>query len=74
MLAYAARQVTLATVGILQYIAPTFQFLLGVLVYGEAFTRARLVGYGAIWVALLVYSLEGLIQSKRRKAQALSAG
>lgn len=74
LFAYAARQVTLATVGILQYIAPTLQFLLGILVYGEAFTRARLVGYGAIWVALLVYSLEGLIQGKRRRAQALSAG
>ena len=74
LFAYAARQVTLATVGILQYIAPTLQFLLGVLVYGEAFTRARLVGYAAIWAAVLVYSLEGLIQSKRRRAQALSAG
>jgi chloramphenicol-sensitive protein RarD len=74
LFAYAARQVTLATVGILQYIAPTLQFLLGVLVYGETFTKTRLVGYGAIWAALLVYSLEGLIQGKRRRAQALSAG
>jgi chloramphenicol-sensitive protein RarD len=74
MFAYAARQVTLATVGILQYIAPTLQFLLGVLVYGETFTRARLLGYGAIWVALLVYSAEGLIQGQRQKTQTLSAG
>jgi chloramphenicol-sensitive protein RarD len=74
LFAYAARQVTLATVGILQYITPTLQFLLGVLVYGEMFTRARLVGYGAIWVALLIYSLEGIIQGKRRRAQVLSVG
>jgi chloramphenicol-sensitive protein RarD len=72
MFAYAARKVTLATVGILQYIAPTLQFLLGVFVYHEPFTRARLVGFAAIWLALLVYSAEGLLAEKRRRAHALS--
>jgi len=62
MFAYAARNVTLATVGILQYIAPTLQFLLGVLVYGEPFSQDRLIGFAAIWVALAIYSLEGLLQ------------
>lgn len=55
---YGARRVTLITLGILQYIAPTLQFLLGVLVYGEAFTPARLLGFSLIWVALAVYTLE----------------
>jgi chloramphenicol-sensitive protein RarD len=66
---YAAKRVTLATVGILQYIAPTGQFLLGVLVYGEDFGQARMIGFSAIWVALLIYSIEGFVEG-RRNAQA----
>jgi len=62
--AYGARKVTLATVGILQYIAPTLQFLLGVLVYGEAFSGTRVLGFGAIWIALLIYSIEGVVEGK----------
>jgi chloramphenicol-sensitive protein RarD len=73
LFAYGARQVTLATVGILQYIAPTGQFLLGVLVYGETFTSTRMIGFGAIWTALLIYSLEGAIEGKRRRTGALPA-
>jgi chloramphenicol-sensitive protein RarD len=69
---YGARRITLASVGILQYIAPTCQFLLGVLVYEETFTPARMVGFGVIWTALLVYSLEGAIESQRRKSRAFS--
>lgn len=64
--AYGARRVTLATVGVLQYIAPTLQFLLGVLVYGESFTKTRMIGFGAIWVALLIYSLEGIFWGKKQ--------
>jgi chloramphenicol-sensitive protein RarD len=74
MFAYAARQVTLATVGILQYIAPTLQFLLGVFVYGEPFTQTRLVGFAAIWTALLIYSVEGIVKERRQRVHALSAG
>ncbi len=71
MFAYAARNVTLATVGILQYIAPTLQFLLGVFVYEEPFTSTRLVGFAAIWIALAVYSVEGLMVERRRRSGAL---
>lgn len=73
LFSYGAKRITLASVGILQYIAPTFQFLLGVLVYEETFTPARMVGFGIIWAALLVYSLEGAIESQRRKSRAFSA-
>lgn len=68
MFAYAARKVTLATVGILQYIAPTLQFLLGVLVYGEPFNQTRLLGFAAIWVALAIYSTEGIFKGYVRNA------
>lgn len=66
---YAARRVTLATVGILQYIAPTLQFILGVWVYREPFSATRLVGFSVIWAALLMYSCEGLVEGRRRAAR-----
>ncbi len=68
LFAYAARQVTLATVGIMQYISPTCQFLLGVLVYAEPFTPTRLLGFAPIWLALVIYSVDGLGQERRRRA------
>lgn len=57
----AARSIPLSMVGLLQYIAPTLQFLLGVLVYNEPFTRERLLGFSVIWLALIVYWVEGLV-------------
>ena len=63
---YAARRVPLSMLGFLQYIAPTLQFILGVFVYIEPFPPARLVGFCIIWVALLVYSLEGVLFSRRQ--------
>lgn len=69
LFAHAARQVTLATVGIMQYISPTCQFLLGVLVYSEPFTPARLLGFIPIWLAIVIYSVEGLWTEKRHQAR-----
>jgi chloramphenicol-sensitive protein RarD len=64
--AYGTRRATLTTVGILQYIAPTLQFLLGVLVYGESFAKTRMIGFCVIWIALLIYSLEGVMEGRKR--------
>jgi len=61
----AARRIHLSTLGFLQYIAPTCQFIIGVLIYGEDFSQDRIIGFCIIWAALLIYSLEGLI--RRRK-------
>lgn len=60
LFAAGARLIKLATIGILQYIAPTLQFLIGVLIYHEPFTMDRLIGFSIIWLALLVYSAENL--------------
>jgi chloramphenicol-sensitive protein RarD len=59
LFAAGARRVTLATMGVLQYISPTLQLLVGVWLYGEAFEGPRVLGFGLIWGALVVYSLEG---------------
>ncbi len=60
MFASAARRIPLTMVGIMQYIAPTLQFLLGVLLYKEPFTTSKLIGFSMIWIALIVFWLEGL--------------
>lgn len=67
MFNYAARRITLSNIGILQYIAPTLQFLLGVLAYGEPFSGTRLVGFGTVWTALLIYFLEGAMVRQKQK-------
>ncbi len=69
----AARQVPLSVVGLLQYLAPTLQFLLGVLLYQEPFTRADAWGYGAVWVALLVLWGEGVWAARRAWQQRRAA-
>lgn len=69
----AARSIPLSMVGFLQYIAPTIQLLIGVLVYHEAFPPSRLVGFAAIWAALLLYSYDLARNSRNSRQQKLSA-
>lgn len=59
--ASAAQRVSLSALGILQYIAPTLQFLLGTFLFDEPFTRIQLVGYALVWTGLVVFSVEGLL-------------
>jgi len=56
MFASAVRLIPLSLIGILQYIAPTLQFLIGVLIFGEAFTPTQFVGFGLVWLALIVFT------------------
>jgi len=56
----SVRRIPLSLLGIIQYLAPTLQFLLGVLLYGEPFTQTQLVGYGLVWTALVLFCAEGL--------------
>ncbi len=56
----AARRLPLSVVGMLQYLAPTLQFLVGVLWFGEDMPLARWVGFGLVWAALVVLTVDGL--------------
>lgn len=55
LFAAAARRIAYSTLGMLQFLAPTLQFLLGVFAYGEHFTLAHAIAFGSIWVALALY-------------------
>jgi chloramphenicol-sensitive protein RarD len=62
LFANGARQIPLSILGLLQYLSPTLQFLLGVLLFQEAFSAERLVGFVLIWTALLLFGGEGLLR------------
>jgi chloramphenicol-sensitive protein RarD len=68
----AARRLRYSTLGMLQFVAPTLQFLLAVALYDEAFTTAHAIAFGAIWTALLLYttSLVRDLRAQRRAAAA----
>ena len=60
LFAAGARRIRMSTLGLLQYLAPSLQLLLGVCLYSEPFGGKLLAGYAVIWSALALYSLEGL--------------
>jgi chloramphenicol-sensitive protein RarD len=64
LFAAGARRIPMTTLGILQYISPTLQFLLGLWLFHEPLQPARLLGFALIWTALVVYSLEGWWRSR----------
>ncbi|MEO5933669.1 MAG: EamA family transporter RarD [Duganella sp.] len=65
LFAAGARRIPMAALGLLQYLSPTMQALLGVWVFHEAFPPARLAGFVIIWAALALYVAEGLWANKR---------
>ena len=67
LFASAARRITLTMVGIMQYIAPTLQFLIGVFIYKEPFTAAKLIGFSLVWIALIIFWFEGVLARRKTK-------
>jgi len=63
--AAAVQRIPYSLVGLLQYISPTLQLLVGVLVLHEPFGRERAVGFAFIWVALAIYAADGLARARR---------
>ncbi len=63
----AAPRVRLTTIGLLQYVAPVLQFLLGLIVFDESMTAARWVGFGLIWAALAIVTVGGVMSARRSR-------
>ena len=61
LFASAAQRIPLTTIGILQYITPTLQFLLGVLIYKEPFSFLQSIGFGIVWIGLVVFCVESFV-------------
>ncbi len=67
--AAAVRRIPLSLVGILQYIAPTIQFLIGVFIYNEEFSQTSFIGFSIIWSALIVFTAELLLHNRKQPPQ-----
>ncbi|MBF0209496.1 MAG: EamA family transporter RarD [Desulfamplus sp.] len=63
-----ARRSTMATVGFMQYIAPSISFLLAVFIYNEPFSHQRLITFILIWIALAIYSLDSIHTFRKKRA------
>jgi chloramphenicol-sensitive protein RarD len=73
LFAYGTRLLPYSTIGVLQYIAPSLQFVCGVFVLHEPFDHARAIGFAVIWAALVIYAGEGVRLSRRQQARTLTA-
>jgi chloramphenicol-sensitive protein RarD len=63
LFAFGARRIPLTMIGILQYLAPSLQLMVGVLLFGEPFTKVQAIGFACIWAALAIYAIDGLVRS-----------
>ena len=72
LFAAAARRVPLVTIGLLQFITPVLQLLCGVLLLGETMQTSRWIGFGIVWIALLVLTFDSIrsVRTRRRLADA----
>ena len=70
MFGYAARNVTLATIGILQYVSPSISFLLAITVLGESMKPSDMISFPVIWLALVIYTWDAVhhLRSLKEKA------
>lgn len=73
LFALAAKRLKLSTLGMMQYIGPTLQFLIAIFVFEEAFTMSHAVAFGCIWAALLIFTADSLWSDTRAKRLARSA-
>lgn len=64
MFASAAKQIPLSMIGVLQYLAPTIQFLIGVFLYKEDFDQSHLIGFSIVWLALIIFWMENYLANR----------
>jgi chloramphenicol-sensitive protein RarD len=67
LFAYGARRIRLSTLGLLQYLAPTVQLILGVWVFHEEFSRSRVISFSFIWAALALYTADNVFAQRRQR-------
>ena len=67
LFAAGTKRINLTTIGILQYITPSIQFLLGAFLFKEPFDVNRLVGFGLIWIALIIFTGETILHQRNKR-------
>jgi chloramphenicol-sensitive protein RarD len=74
LFAYGAQRLRLTTLGLLQYLAPSVQFLIGLFVYREPFDATRLQAFSLIWAGLIVYTADTFWKQRRLLLKSVGAG
>lgn len=69
LFAFAVQRLRLTTIGMLQYIAPSMQFVMAITLFGEHLNATRLVSFGLIWLSLLVFSLDSFRQHTQKPVE-----
>lgn len=67
LFALAAHRLPLATLGIMQYIAPILQFLTGVIIFGEPLSQGQMMSFGLIWVGLILFTVDSIRVARRAR-------
>jgi chloramphenicol-sensitive protein RarD len=70
LFAMAAQRLPMATLGLMQYLAPTLQFLCGVLLFGERLSAGQMASFGLIWLGLLLFASDGIATARRSRMAA----
>lgn len=73
LFAIAAKRLRLSTIGMMQYIGPTLQFLISVYVFGEVFDQAHALAFAFIWTAVIVFSMDSLLGEAKARRLARAA-
>lgn len=74
LFAAAARRITMTALGMTQYLGPSLQLVIGVWIFNEPFGSDRQIAFGLIWLALLIYTIDQLNNSRLRRLAVNSAG
>ncbi len=69
---FAAQRISMTAIGLLQYLAPTIQFLIGLLIFAEPFPATKLIGFAIIWTALILFTAENIFFNLRRRSRPLT--
>ena len=69
---FGAQRITMTAVGLMQYLAPTIQFLIGLLIFHEPFPAAKMIGFAIIWAALVLFTAEGITFRLHHRIKPLS--
>ena len=67
LFAMAAQRLPMATLGLMQYLAPTLQFLCGILLFGEKLSGGQIASFGLIWVGLILFASDGIATAQRNR-------
>ena len=69
LFAYAARNMKFSALGLMQYLNPTLQFFVAVLIFGEIFTNSHMVTYALVWFGLAIFTWDNLRSARQNRAK-----